>query len=130
MERTLKILQNYSGEYEATLLVNCLLGLLVIPKEVFRTQLPSDSLTKLSEWGINPSSIKCVGNPTDDNSKPSTIRGLVNNLRHSVAHFDVTPKSDGENVDAFVFKNRSGFHAEITLQEMRDFVRKLTASLA
>ncbi len=33
MQHTLQILDKYDGEFDATLLVNCLLGLLVVPKE-------------------------------------------------------------------------------------------------
>lgn len=32
-EHTLAVVEAYSGEYDATLLINCLLGLLVVPKE-------------------------------------------------------------------------------------------------
>jgi HEPN family protein len=33
MRRTLKLVQDYQGPYDATLLLNCLLGLLIVTKE-------------------------------------------------------------------------------------------------
>lgn len=33
MRRTLEIARDYKGPHDATLLINCMLGLLVVPKE-------------------------------------------------------------------------------------------------
>ena len=33
--RTINILENYTGEYEVTLLINCLTALLILPREKF-----------------------------------------------------------------------------------------------
>jgi hypothetical protein len=33
MRRTLKLVQDYQGPYDATLLLNCVLGLLIVTKE-------------------------------------------------------------------------------------------------
>lgn len=87
MSHTLKILNAYTGEYDATLLVNCLLGLLVVPKESFLKAIPEAPFTELSAWGIDPKSIRHPGKSYDGNPKPETLRGLVISLRHAVAHF-------------------------------------------
>jgi len=34
MQHTLEILREYEGAYDATILVNCLLGLLVVPRSL------------------------------------------------------------------------------------------------
>ena len=55
MRRTLKLVQEYTGPYDATLLLNCLLGLLIVPKETSLDKIPTDPISKLKDWGISPS---------------------------------------------------------------------------
>ena len=129
MHRTRQILRDYKGEYDATLLINCLLGLVIVPKEEFLMSVPEDSFSTITEWGIDGSSIKNQGKVTDNNPKPATTRGFVINLRHSVAHFSLKPVSDKGNVYAFDFTNDSEFHAVISLDEIRNFVWKLAERL-
>lgn len=90
-EHTLQLVQTYEGKFDATLMVNCLLGLLVVPKETVLKAIPESPLTDLPKWGISMGSIKSSGRPTKTNPRPETLRGLVANLRHSVAHFQITP---------------------------------------
>lgn len=61
MGRTLEIVQGYNGPYEATLLINCILGLLVLPKEALLDKIPTTSLALSNEWGIQLSCIKILG---------------------------------------------------------------------
>ena len=136
MQHTLKILQAYEGdgcEFKATILVNCLLGLLVVPKQTSLDAIPNDPLADLSKWGISRDSIKRIGNPTKANRCPDTLRGLVYNLRNSVAHFDLKPIPRTGEVHSFKFvdhrNNKSGFLAVIKLSEMRVFVAKLAQYL-
>ncbi|MBA3255136.1 MAG: hypothetical protein H0T64_00610 [Pyrinomonadaceae bacterium] len=101
MRRTLKLVQEYQGPYDATLLLNCLLGLLIVPKEISREQIPTDPISKLKDWGISPGSIKRVGKKNDKNQHPETLRGIVYNLRNWIAHIRVKPTGDkqaGEGV--------------------------------
>ena len=129
MTHTLKILNAYTGEYDATLLVNCLLGLLVVPKESFLKAIPETPLTELSAWGIDPQSIRHPGKSYTGNPRPETLRGLVISLRHAVAHFRIEPMPTNGNVRAFAYRNDKGLHAVISLTEMRDFTRKLALHL-
>jgi hypothetical protein len=61
MRRTLKLVQDYQGPYDATLLLNCLLGLLIVPKERSIDRIPADPVADLHKWGISPNSIKSFG---------------------------------------------------------------------
>jgi hypothetical protein len=108
MQHTLKLLDDYKGEFDATLLVNCLLGLLVIPKESFSKHIPEDPLSELSRWGISPESILEPGRQTGKNPRPETLRGLVINLRRAVAHFKITPVPPTSDVYAFEYRNDLG----------------------
>ncbi len=128
--RTLEILNDYSGKYDATLLINCLLGLLVLPKETMLQAIPETPFSDLKKWGIEPSSIKSAGQAKGKNDPaPNTLRGLVFNMRHSVAHFNIKPVEQKGKVIAFEFKNDRGLCAEIQLTELHDFVKCLAAHL-
>ncbi len=129
-EHTLNLVQSYKGPLDATLLVNCLLGLLVVPKETVLKAIPEDPLSSLSNWGITPSSIRSPGRPTLKNPNPETLRGLVANLRHSVAHFRIKPIPATEDVHSFEFKNDMGLHAVISIAELREFVMRLSEHLS
>ncbi|MHC4117160.1 MAG: HEPN family nuclease [Planctomycetota bacterium] len=125
MQHTLEIVRAYSGPFDASVLINCLLGLLVVPKETSLDAIPLEPLSDLSRWGINPASIQSVGRATRGNPNPDTIRGLVVNLRHSVAHFKLKPVPRTSDVHSFEFSNRDGLKATISLKELRVFVDKL-----
>lgn len=128
-DHTLHLVRTYDGSYKATLMINCLLGLLIVPKETALIAIPEEPLSNLPHWGIRCKSIKCHGKPTKTNPNPGSLRGLVANLRHSVAHFRIKPiPSEGE-VHSFEYTNRTGFHAIISLDEMRTFIEKLTEHL-
>lgn len=129
-EHTLAVVDEYVGQYDATLLINCLLGLLVVPKETVLNVIPETPLSDLGKWGIAPASIKNPGTsrgPRDPD--PNTLRGLVANLRHSVAHFRIQPVPKDGDVVAFEFRNDRGLHAVVSISELRDFVRQLSAHL-
>ena len=133
MQRTLEILRSYEGHFDATMLINCLLGLLVVPKEQFLEAIPLDPLHGLSKWGIRPASIKRIGRKTPKNPNPDTLRGIVYNLRNSVAHFRLKPNPSPQEVHSFEFTDRDKegphFRAVIKLHEMRNFVERLAAHL-
>jgi len=128
MQHTLEIVRNYKGPFEASILINCLLGLLIVPKETSLNAIPLDPLSDLPKWGIKQESIKNVGKIYGGNSK--TIRDLIINLRHSVAHFKLKPVPRTRDVHSFEFSNRDGLKATISLGELRDFVEKLADYLA
>ena len=129
-EHTLKLVQGYNGPFEATIMLNCLLGLLVVPKETVLKAIPESPLSELPKWGISEASIKNPGRKTTANPRPATLRGLVTNLRHAVAHFRIKPIPATEDVHSFEYTNRDGLHAVISLSGMRSFVEKLSAHLS
>ena len=129
MKRTLSIVDEYKGPYDATILINCLLGLLVLPKEALIDKIPIYPYEELAQWGINPKSIKRFGRCDYGHEHTPNLRQLVKRLRNAVAHFNVEPLHlDGE-VSGFSFKDRNGFRAELSLDELREFVGKLAMHL-
>lgn len=129
-EHTLTIVKDYKGPFEATMMMNCLLGLLIVPKETVLDAIPETSLEELPKWGIKVESIKYAGRPTKNNPHPNTLRGLVANLRHSVAHFRIKPVPETDEVHSFEYTNDAGLRAVISLSEMREFVEKLSEHLS
>lgn len=110
IERTLELISQYKSnlykyefekQFNHTLLINCLLGLIVFPKERTISFLPKDRITKLllKEMGVEHSSF---------NSDITDLRTLIIALRHSIAHFDIhfESKSDEFLIDRILFKDR------------------------
>lgn len=129
IRRTLEILEEYKGQYDATLLINCLLGLLVLPKETLLEKIPETPAISFSEWGINPGSIKNTGKCNYGHQHQLNPRQLTHRLRNAVAHFKVEPFPKKGEVQGFTFKDNHGFHAELTLEEIKAFVVKLSEYL-
>jgi hypothetical protein len=118
MERTLSIANTYSGPNDATLLMNCLLGLLIVPKEALLDKVPTSNFESLAEWGIQPSSIKRFGRCEFGDEHRPNLRQLVRRLRNAVAHFNIEPLHEKGAVKGFAFRDRNGFHALVSLSEM------------
>ncbi len=125
MRRTLRILDDYAGPYDATLLLNCTLGLLIVPREALIDCIPRDPMAQLGGWGITPGSIKSFGHPTRNNPHPETLRGFVRSLRDAIAHFRIRPIQGGGRVNGFSFSAENHFQADVPLAEMREFLRHL-----
>lgn len=98
--RTNKLIQEYNGRYDATLLLNCLLGLLVVPfekynahcKDVGRTSAIRDQFDQLQADGRYNS----YGYDYDDFD-------ILRCLRNSIAHFNVESICDGGITSGFKF---------------------------
>ena len=129
MKRTLSLVKTYTGPKDATLLLNCLVGLLIVPKETAIDRIPLEPLSSLLKWGITPSSIVAFGVSKGKRPQPDTIRGLVHSLRNSIAHFNITPQQENHQVIAFRFQDANGFDATIKVSEMREFVERLALHL-
>jgi len=111
IERTLHLISQYESilhqynfeeQYNYTLLVNCLLGLIVLPKEKTISYLPKEFLGKelKKQMGINMSSF---------NSDIKDLKDLIIKLRNCIAHFDITFESKDEDeflIDQIVFKDK------------------------
>ena len=129
MRRTLVLVKGYTGPHDATLLLNCLVGLLIVPKEKFLERIPSDPLQDLERWGISPSSIHAAAAVSKANPQPATLRGVVHSLRNSVCHSRFEPVHRNGEVEGFSYSDLSGFRAKVSLGELRLFVERLARHL-
>ena len=96
IERTMELIEQYNHEsekypfekqYNHTLLLNCMLGLIVMPKEKVITYVPNDRLTSEFKKGIG-----LTDSYIHDDIK--TLRELIQRLRNSIAHFNINVISE------------------------------------
>ncbi|MEM0868676.1 hypothetical protein J4U48_25285, partial [Escherichia coli] len=114
VQRTLALIDQYNEmievlgkpfreQYNYTLTLNCLLGLIVLPKERALSFLPADRLTRQlkAEMGLHESQLP---------GPEMNLRELIHKMRNSVAHFcvQVESASDAHLVDWIVFRESSG----------------------
>jgi HEPN pEK499 p136 len=129
IERTMSLISQYYKivdqypfveQFNYTLTINCLLGLIVLPKERAVTFIPNSKLTNhfRKEIGLELSEI---------GAGIITLRDLINGLRNSVAHFDITVISDEDKnlIDWIEFKdtkNGSNIIAKFRAGELLPFL--------
>ncbi|RCR71247.1 HEPN family nuclease [Larkinella punicea] len=131
IERTLELISQYDEKMQSldfekqfnhTLLINCLLGIIVLPKEKTISYLPTDRITEdlKREMGIGNSTI---------NKDITDMRSLIVGLRHSISHFDIQFNSNDDDflIDKIVFldNKRSSNYIVATFlsEELLNFIR-------
>ena len=131
IDRTLKLIAQYESvlhrfpfeeQYNYTLLLNCLLGIIVLPKERLYSHIPNPRITNQlkQEMGLENSII---------NPNYRRLRELIHGLRNSIAHFSVEIISHTEDflVDNIVFRkpiDEGGEEiANFTSNELLPFIR-------
>lgn len=108
IERTMKLIAQYESilykypfeeQYNYTLLLNCLLGVIVLPKEYHYAHIPNPIITnKLKQsMGLKESII---------NNDYKRLRELIHGLRNAIAHynFEIISNTDDFLVDNIVFR--------------------------
>jgi hypothetical protein len=133
IERTLNLISQYEAilhnyeftqQYNYTLLINCLMGIIVMPKERIYSRIPNERLTiKLkNEMGLFESTV---------DSKIKSTRDLIKGLRNAIAHFsiEIISKDDNELIDLIRFNDTDeygkveGVVAEFKAEELLPFIR-------
>lgn len=107
IDRTLAVISQYESnlhkydfkeQYNYTLLLNCLTGLIVMPKEKIIDVIPKNRLITdmKNQMGLHDTQI---------NSKITTVKDLVIQMRHCVAHFSIRIESKNNDflIDKIVF---------------------------
>lgn len=98
--RTNKLIQEYNGKYDATMLLNCLLGLLVVPFEKYNDRFKDEERTTVIRAMFDQlqadGRYDCYGNNYDD-------FGILRCLRNAIAHFHVENISNLGVITGFKF---------------------------
>nr|WP_321375707.1 HEPN family nuclease [uncultured Bacteroides sp.] len=130
IERTKILLEQYekteinsSEKYEVSLLLNCCVGLLLIPKEESYDKI-NERLNLNDDWGITESDI------TIDNSNSKSVKSTLRHLRNSVAHgkFEFLPPKKGNQIERIEFKDNS-VTINIHVDQLKKFLYKLITQL-
>lgn len=128
-------------QYATTLLINCLLGLLILPKEHFFQDIPALPIEELQDWGIEESMIIDWGADRDERRKrksvplwelpraPQDLREIMRGLRNGAAHIRIQPTSKDGQVAAIRFQDNNGFEALVPVSNLEKFVTKLATRL-
>lgn len=73
------LMKRLNGSFEVTELINSMVGLLIIPKEQYLSQVTNN----LIDQGLLNKMIHCI---QKDDYSDSTLRGIVKHMRNAVAH--------------------------------------------
>lgn len=117
--RTLKILEDYTGEYDVTSLINCAVGLIIIPKEQHFNCLRSINIQTLEEiYGITKPNIRY--------SNDDSLSNIVRHMRNSIAHGKITQEKVKDNKIKSLrfrdeYKGSPTFEAIFTIEEFKAF---------
>ena len=124
-------------KFEVTLYLNCLVGLLILPKQHWYNDLPQESISLL-EWGIAPEHIYIIKDGEDKN-----VKNIATHIRNSISHYRFNAfENSFEKIREIQFKDyfvtnegkenekkKMTFHAVIPIQNLRKFTDKLTNTL-
>jgi len=117
VKRTLQLINSYKGEYEVTLLINCCLGLLILPKERHYAKIPSKTIPESGAiWGITRNSLV-----VDCPNCGYNLIEVLRHLRNGICHFkiDAEPNNSGE-IAKIVIKDRGMFKAIFSPSQLRE----------
>ena len=121
IERSLFLVENYTGCFDATILINCLVGLVIVPKECFKLKLTCP-INEISKWGIPKTEIK-------SQTKFYNLNKFIRCLRNAVSHAHFKPIPESGEVTAFKFWDNGGFDITMTLVQLKVFAKRLAATI-
>lgn len=140
IERTKKIVSDYKGEYDVSLIINACVGLLFMAKEKHHGILSAAKSEKtLTKWGLNPSSIQFCGRYDYRQQKVVNqkirLSSICTHVRNSIAHcnFKTLPDSKKSKIEAILLrdfyvphdKNKEPlmtFEAKINIDDFKKFI--------
>lgn len=110
-----------------TLLLNCMVGLLILPQQHWFKNLPASRLSH-EEWGIKDEHISFI----KEGSK--TVNIIAKHLRNSIAHYkfsafdDITGDINSINFEDY-YRSKLTFKANVPVPCLRQFTTKLIDTL-
>ena len=120
-------------KYDSTLLLNCCVGLLVLPQQLWFDLLTQEPLVT-GNWGVKDSDISLLGR---NNRKDKTVQNLAYHLRNSISHIRFQAFSDSNNdIDRIIFKDYidsskriQTLEAAISIDCLQTFLNKLSITM-
>ena len=127
VERTLHILENYDGPYGVTLLVNCLLGLIVLPKERDFNHVLQNKDLSFDDLGLEDGDILSWGKIKEEERD---VARFMRCMRNSIAHIHIESISAEGEIESLRFIDKSGFEAVMGIEKIKTMVKKFASYLA
>jgi hypothetical protein len=133
VERTQRILIEYSGEYKLTNLLNCMIGLIVLPNERAQNDFPTLWERDIKDIPIYSDLKINIFNPIRGKDRntgvidyyPTTLKVFLRKLRNSIAHQNIEPINEGGLFVGAVFRNKifgvADFESEFRRRELEAF---------
>jgi hypothetical protein len=131
VNRTLAILDNYDKEYEVTLLLNCLCGLVTLPIEIGKNNY-TDKMDDFKEKCVKKLDSLCIRK----NFYKRPYYNTFTDIRNSIAHFNIKipkkEKIEEINLKAYIDKEKQGnklvrpklvFSITISVKNLKEFAK-------
>lgn len=129
IKRTLIIISQYdeldlpkNKKFEVTLLLNCLVGLIILPQQEWYNKLP-DEIIDSRKWGIGVEHISFI-----KKGENKSVKNVVKHIRNSVSHYNYRAFSNSKNkiselkFSDFTYDKIKTFESNIPLKKFRKFV--------
>ena len=117
IDRTIEIMNSYNSKNQVTLLLNCCLGLIVLPKERHFNKIPDKNIPENGIlWGISRKNVT-----VDCEDCGYNLRSVIRRIRNGLCHFKIESIPDEKNqIDKLVIKDRGKFKVELTINELKE----------
>jgi hypothetical protein len=111
IHRTKQIIEGYKGQYNVTLLLNCLLGLIVLPSEFYKRKRYSffdKDVTEYPELADLTNGMFFV--PTKNSGRnwvpdKTTLKNLIKKIRNGISHQQIEANGTGEKWQRVVIRD-------------------------
>lgn len=125
--RTKNNLQNYSGTYEVTNLINNCLGLIIIPKQLLIKNLTAYEFSNNDKtYGFSKQNIKY------EHESNFKLDNVLRHIRNGLSHGCIEQKSVEEQIagirifDRYNDNSPENFSVELTIDELKEFALKIS----
>ncbi len=130
VKRTKIIIEQYDQfqiqdkeKYEVTLLLNCLVGLLILPQQHWIRKLHGQ-LDLEKDWGITSEHIQFI------EGNANSVKDISTHIRNSISHYRFVVINNNKDIDSIEFKDQDRFGnltfmAIISIANLRIFSLKL-----
>jgi hypothetical protein len=127
INRTRENLEKYSGKYEVTNLINCCLGLIIIPKQKLKDKMPKYVFNNEdNSFGITKSNI-----PYEEKSN-FDLSNVLRHIRNGLAHGRIDQKTHNCEIvglrihDKLNENENENFVIEFSIEEFKNFAVKIS----
>ncbi len=117
--------KNTDMKFDVTLLLNCMVGLLILPHTYWFGYLPKELISK-AQWGIHPDNISFI-----KIGETKSVDEVTRHLRNSLSHYRFQVFKDENNeINEIYFEDRDEkektFEANIPISGIKIFMDKFS----